>query len=213
LKSLQGSKAKIVVLDYHTGNLNSVRRVFERLGVDVVISSSPSDVESADKIVMPGVGHFDTAMKSLEELDLIDALNHAVLVRRRPILGICLGMEVMARRSEEGMKDGLGWIEGRMIRFQILDQSHFKVPHMGWNTLSKRCASQLLDGVDSDAEFYFAHGYHLALEDPSDMRAETEYESAFTSAIERGNIFGVQFHPEKSHDAGMRILRNFVDLS
>jgi glutamine amidotransferase len=199
------SKPKIVVLDYGTGNLNSVTRVFERLDVEVVVSSSPAVVEAADKIVMPGVGHFDTAMNNLRALCLIDALHHAVLVRRRPILGICLGMELMATDSEEGDAAGLGWLDARNVRFKISDTMSYKVPHMGWNNLSLTRPSPLMEGVTDDVEFYFAHAYHLELTDSADLLAATSYESLFPSAIEKDNIFGVQFHPEKSHDAGMRI--------
>lgn len=187
--------------------------MFERLAVEVVISSSPSEIETADKIVMPGVGHFDTAMNRLRSLGIVDALNYAVLVRRRPILGICLGMELMATDSEEGDAVGLGWLDARNVRLKISDPLSFKVPHMGWNNLSIARPSPLLTGVTDDAEFYFAHAYHLELADSVDLLAGTSYESSFPSAIAKDNIFGVQFHPEKSHDAGMRILRNFVDLT
>ena len=205
--------AKIFIPDYGTVNLNSILRVFERLSVELTVSLNPTDITNATKIVLPGVGHFDTAMESLERLGFVDALNEAVLERKVPVLGICLGMEVMATGSEEGVRPGLGWIDNRAIRFRVDDPSHYKVPHMGWNTLSARHPSRLLDGVDAAAEFYFAHAYHLELNDSADTLAETEYESAFPSVIEKENIFGVQFHPEKSYDAGMRILRNFVNLS
>jgi glutamine amidotransferase len=207
------TKPKIIVLDYGTGNLSSVKRVFERLSVEVIVSSSPGDVETADKIVMPGVGHFDTAMAHLRKLDLIDALDRAVLIRRRPILGICLGMEVMAADSEEGRASGLGWLDAKAVRFSISDNTRFKVPHMGWNTLRCQRPSRLFDGIADDTEFYFAHAYHLELSDPEDELANTEYESLFPSAVQKDNIFGVQCHPEKSQDAGVRMLRNFVDLS
>jgi glutamine amidotransferase len=203
----------IAILDCGTGNLNSVKRMLEGISADVRVSSSAADIELADKFVIPGVGHFDTAISRLRELDLLDALNHAVLDRKMPVLGICLGMEILGSSSEEGELPGLGWIDAKVIRFQISDTSVYKVPHMGWNTLSILRPNRLLDGVPTDAEFYFAHAYHLQTNDPADVIAETEYESKFPSAIERGNIFGVQFHPEKSQDAGMRILRNFVDLS
>lgn len=151
-------------------------------------------------------------MSSLARLDLIDVLNEAVLVKGKPILGICLGMELMADSSEEGDSSGLGWISGRTVKLNFPTGNRHKVPHMGWNQIEKRKSSGLLNGIEETAEFYFAHSYHLKLDDPSDMLAKTEYGIDFPSAIEKGNIFGVQFHPEKSHDAGARLLKNFVEM-
>ncbi|MEP6705826.1 MAG: imidazole glycerol phosphate synthase subunit HisH, partial [Acidobacteriota bacterium] len=180
--------------------------------IEGTVSSSPDDILAAHKIILPGVGHFGTAMSNLMELDLIDVLNEAVLVKAKPILGICLGMELMAKSSEEGGARGLGWLDARNVRLNIPNDDRHKIPHMGWNQIEKRKSSRLLNGIEPSSEFYFAHSYHLELDDPSDLLTETPYGSGFPSAIEKGNIFGVQFHPEKSHDVGARLLKNFIEL-
>lgn len=177
-----------------------------------MVSSRAADISPADKIILPGVGHFARAMSSLGESGLLDELNEAVLAKRKAVLGICLGMELMADASEEGNAAGLGWLRARAIRFRIRDTDRYKVPHMGWNQVRLQKSSELLKEVDEDAEFYFAHSYHLELDDSADLLTETQYEITFPSSIERGNIFGVQYHPEKSHDAGARLLKRFVEL-
>ncbi len=205
----------IVVLDYHMGNHHSVKRKLDKLGVESMVSSDPEDLINAHKIIMPGVGHFGKAMQNLRELRLIDPLNHAVLKDKKPILGICLGMQLMAKSSEEctdGNNQGLGWINGTVKRFVVRDALSYKVPHIGWNTVPLSKESPLLSGINAGEEFYFVHSYYMQLDDPSDELMETTYELPFTSAVEKGNIYGVQFHPEKSHDSGMQLLKNFVDL-
>jgi glutamine amidotransferase len=206
------SSGKCIIVDYGTGNLNSIKRTLDRLGIVAVISSSASDIIDATKIILPGVGHFGTAMSKLNALDLANALTEEVLVKQKPVLGICLGMEIMAKTSEEGNANGLGWLDARAVRFEIADSDRYKIPHMGWNEIGIRKSSRLMEGIGDGAEFYFAHSYHLMLDDPTDLSAETEYETRFPSAIERNNIFGVQFHPEKSHDVGARLLKNFVEM-
>jgi glutamine amidotransferase len=151
-------------------------------------------------------------MSKLKALALADVLNEEVLTKQKPVLGICLGMELMAKSSEEGNANGLGWLDARAVRFDVADSDSYKIPHMGWNEISIKKSSRLMEGIDDTAEFYFAHSYHLMLDDPTDLLAETEYGSRFPSAIERENIFGVQFHPEKSHDIGARLLKNFVEM-
>ena len=203
---------KIVIVDYGTGNLNSVHKSLDRLGVDSIISSDPNDIDSADKLILPGVGHFGNAMANLRELNLLDALHEAVLVKQKPILGICLGMELMANRSEEGNVAGLGWIDAEMIRFNISNKKRYKVPHIGWNKIWIKKNSLLMKNVSESSEFYFVHSYHLKINNQSDILNETQYELIYPSAIEKDNIFGVQYHPEKSHDAGEQLLRNFVEI-
>lgn len=203
---------RILILDYGTGNLTSVRRKLDRMGVRSSVSSAPDDVAAADKIILPGVGHFGKAMANLVKLRLIDALNDAVLAKRKPVLGICLGMELMAETSEEGDASGLAWLDAETVRFDLGDSTQYKIPHMGWNQVRVKKDSRLMSGIGGEAEFYFAHSYHLRLRDNSDLLSETEYGIAFPSAVEKDNIFGVQFHPEKSHDAGARLLKNFVDM-
>lgn len=204
--------SEIVIVDLGTGNLFSVAKSLARIGANALISSRADDIVNAQKIVLPGVGHFAKAMRVLTELNLKDALNEAVLVERKPVLGICLGMELMAQKSEEGDVAGLGWIDAEVVRFDIADRQRFKVPHIGWNGIEIKKESLLMKGLSGSSEFYFLHSYHLKVNDASNVLNETEYETVFTSAIERDNIFGVQYHPEKSHDAGTRLLRNFVEM-
>ena len=204
--------SKIVIVDYGTGNLNSVRRSLDRLRAGSIISSNPNDISGADKIILPGVGHFGNAMSNLRELNLLDALHEAVLVKQKPILGICLGMELMAQNSEEGNTSGLGWFDAEVVRFNISNQRRYKIPQMGWNNIRIKKNSLLMKNISELSEFYFVHSYHLKTNDQSDILNETEYESIYTSAIEKDNIFGVQYHPEKSHDAGDQLIRNFVEM-
>jgi len=206
------SSEKLMIVDYRTGNLNSIKRALARIGISSFISSSPAEIASAEKIILPGVGHFATAMSRLRELGLIDVLNRSVLNDKKPVLGICLGMELMAAHSNEGDVDGLGWINAKAVRFRLNELGRCKVPHMGWNQISIKKSSRLMDGIQDGSEFYFAHSYHLSVADRSAILNETDYESIFTSAIESGNIFGVQYHPEKSHDLGLRLLKNFAHM-
>jgi glutamine amidotransferase len=201
-----------IIVDYGTGNLNSIKRTVDRIGIGCVISSSANDIVNASKIILPGVGHFGTAMSKLKALALADVLNEEVLTKQKPVLGICLGMELMAKSSEEGNANGLGWLDARAVRFDVADSDSYKIPHMGWNEISIKKSSRLMEGIGDGAEFYFAHSYHLTLEHPEDLLTETGYGASFPSAIERNNIFGVQFHHEKSHDVGARLLKNFVEM-
>jgi glutamine amidotransferase len=204
----------IVILDYHMGNHHSVKRKLDKLGIESVVSSDPADLDKAEKIIMPGVGHFGKAMEKLKELRLIEPLNKAVLNDKKPILGICLGMQLMAKSSEEvneGTNDGLGWIDGQVKRFVVKDRLHYKVPHMGWNTLQASKESSILAGIEPEDEFYFVHSYYMQLNDPSQELTSTVFEEPFTSAVQKENIYGMQFHPEKSHDPGMRLLKNFIE--
>jgi imidazole glycerol-phosphate synthase subunit HisH len=200
----------IVILNYQTGNIHSIKRKIERMGIEPVISSNASDVLKADKIILPGVGHFAEAMKNLIKLNLIDALHEAVLIKKKPILGICLGMQLMAKTSEEGFVNGLGWINAEIMRFNIDDKFKFKVPHVGWNQIKIKKESVLMNGVPDLTEFYFVHSFYCKCNEQKDILTETDYELNFTSAIEKDNIFGVQYHPEKSHDTGEILIKNFV---
>jgi glutamine amidotransferase len=203
---------RVAIVDYGMGNLHSVKRKLERVGVHAELTSEPGKLLSADKLVLPGVGHFGKAMEHLGTLGLLPALHEAVMVRKTPILGICLGMQLFARRSEEGGADGLGWIDAEVVRFDIDDTRRFKVPQMGWNGVRVTRAGGLFDGLADQAEFDFVHAYHMVCHDRADVLCETEYGYTFTSVVQRENLFGVQFHPEKSHDAGEAMLRNFLYL-
>lgn len=206
------SAARIVIVDYCTGNTNSIKRTLDRIGIRSVISSRVEDIAQADKIILPGVGHFAKAMANLKQLGLLDALNEAVLIKRKPVLGICLGMELMATTSEEGRTPGLQWLDAEAVRFKIAAGDRHKVPHMGWNHVQIKKVSGLMRGVDDLSEFYFAHSYYLKLNDRSDLLNETEYGISFPSAVERNNVFGVQYHPEKSHRIGVLLLKNFIEM-
>lgn len=194
------------------GNLHSVRRKLDRVVRGVKVSSSPDDVLSANHIVLPGVGHFGNAMNNLRSLRLLEALNEAVLVKKTPILGICLGMQLMAAHSEEGDSEGIGWLDAQVVRFRVRDTLKYKVPHIGWNNVDLCKDSPLMQGISSDALFYFVHSYYMVCNNAQDELNRSTYESSFVSAVSHDNIFGVQYHPEKSQEVGEKLLRNFVSL-
>lgn len=204
--------SKIVIVDCGMGNLFSVKKKFKSLDEGVIVSSLPEDLNNADKIVLPGVGHFGMAIDNLKKLGLLDALNENVLVKKKPILGICLGMQLMAKSSEEGNVSGLGWLDAEVVRFKVSDKLKYKIPHIGWNQVQNQKDSLLTKGIPNDSEFYFIHSYHFKCNSTSDILQLTEYEYSFPSAIEKDNIFGVQYHPEKSHDIGITMLNNFIAL-
>ena len=193
------------------GNLHSVKKKLHRLKIDAQISSDPKLISSANKLILPGVGHFAKAMENLQNLGLIDVLNDFSLIQKKPILGICLGMQIMAKHSEEGDCQGLGWFDADVIRFKHAD-NHFKTPHMGWNNVQIKKDSNLMKGITDQDEFYFVHSYHYIANNQNDVLNETEYDYRFCSAVEKDNIFGVQYHPEKSHDSGERLLKNFLAI-
>ncbi len=203
---------QIIILDYNCGNIQSVLKKVERIGYSASVTSDPQTILRADKLILPGVGHFGNAMEQLRSLNLIDALNEAVLVKKTPILGICLGMQLMAERSEEGNSTGLGWIKGEVVRFNMEDKLNFKVPHMGWNSVRIAKNSALMNNIDQDALFYFVHSYYFRTEDSSLILNQTTYDIPFVSAFEQDNIFGVQYHPEKSHQTGEQLIKNFLAL-
>ena len=201
----------VVIIDYGMGNIFSNRKVVERIGHGCVVSSSANVIQNARRIILPGVGHFGMAMNNLVASGLVDVLHEAVLVKKIPVLGICLGMQLMAGSSEEGDARGLNWFDARVVRFRIQDQKVYKVPHVGWNTLTHEKPSRLLQGITPDEEFYFVHSYHFETEMGADVVSTTSYEYSFVSAVERDNIYGVQFHPEKSHKAGEQLIKNFLN--
>lgn len=201
-----------VIIDYGMGNLHSVMKKLHRIGVNAEISDNPKIIAGATKLFLPGVGHFSKAINNLKSLNLFDALNEAVLVKKTPILGICLGLQLMGRHSEEGNEEGFGWFDADVVYFKITDQLKHKVPHIGWNNVISAKQSILFDGIPESQEFYFVHSYHIKSNKKEDVLATTEYEYSFVSALEKDNIFGVQFHPEKSHEVGDKMLSNFLKL-
>lgn len=203
----------ISIVDYGMGNIGSLENMILKAGGVPRIIRSPSEVREAEKLILPGVGHFDNAMRILGESGLKDALNEAVLGSRCPILCICLGAQLVTGGSEEGNLPGLGWIKGYTKTFSFKEKGiGLRIPHMGWNNIVPQKPSSLLVGLDEDLYFYFVHSFHLVLEDREDILATTIYGYPFHSAIERGNVFATQFHPEKSHKYGMRLIKNFVEL-
>jgi imidazole glycerol-phosphate synthase subunit HisH len=202
----------IAIIDYGMGNPGSVKRKLDRIGAASVITADHNEIHRADKLILPGVGHFASAVKELKEKGLWEVLNEEVMVLKKSILGICLGMQLMARHSEEGNEEGLGWFDADVVRFRVKDTLKYKVPHIGWNQVNTKKPSILFNGVDMEQGFYFVHSYHLICHDPSDILNYTTYEYPFVSAVQKDNISGVQYHPEKSHDAGKQLLRNFAIL-
>lgn len=202
----------ITIVDYGMGNIQSVRNAFAHLGHDVAESGGPDEIAAADKLVLPGVGSFREAAKRLEG-GLRDALKEAVETRGRPILGICLGMQLLAEHgTEHGETEGLGWIAGSVVEIPRTDAS-LRLPHVGWNALAVVVPScPLMAGVDDGADCYFVHSYYLKADNPEDVVANTDYGSRITAAVARNNVFGTQFHPEKSQPAGLAILDNFARL-
>ena len=205
-------KQTFAIVDYRMGNLNSVKKKLDRLKTSASITSTPRDIIEADKIILVGVGHFAKAMKNIKELALLDALNEVVIIKKKPVLGICLGMQLMAKDSEEGKTEGLGWLDANVRKMQVDDTLKFKIPHTGWNKIIQSKKSHLMKGIPESSEFYFVHSYYLKPNETSNILNETEYSFKFTSAIEKDNIFGVQYHPEKSHDVGEVLLKNFISL-
>ncbi|MEZ4731756.1 MAG: imidazole glycerol phosphate synthase subunit HisH [Caldilineaceae bacterium] len=202
----------IVIIDYGMGNLGSIVNMLKKIGVVAQVSSDPNIIKQAEKLILPGVGAFDNGMQSLTERNLIEVLNECVLVRKTPILGLCLGIQLFTRCSEEGTLPGLGWIEAETIKFQLGSNSEgLKVPHMGWNYIAIQQESPLFNNMPALSRFYFVHSYHLRCQDHADILATSDYGYDFPSIIRRENIIGAQFHPEKSHKYGMALLRNFVE--
>jgi len=202
----------ITIIDYKTGNLGSIQNILKRIGEDSVVTSDKDEIARATKLILPGVGAFDTGMRNLSGLNLIDILNKKVIEEKIPVLGICLGMQLLSKGSEEGSLPGLGWIDASTVRFEFEDSTEYKIPHMGWNFIRQHKTGRLFDNMYPNSRFYFVHSYFFSANDPEDVLTSTTYEIEFTSAIERGNILGVQFHPEKSHKFGMKLLKNFVDF-
>jgi len=202
----------IIVVDYGVGNLGSIVNMFKKIGVKAEASSDPRVIEAAEKLVLPGVGAFDPGMGKLRERGLIPLLDRLVLVEKRPVIGLCLGLQLMTKGSAEGKEEGLGWLNARSPRFRFgAENSHLKVPHMGWNNIEIRKAHPLFVGLDAGSRFYFVHSYYVESGDADTILAETEYGIRFHSVLGKDNIVGAQFHPEKSHRYGMQVLRNFAE--
>lgn len=200
----------IVIVDYGMGNIHSLSRIFNSLKIPIMVSHEAKAIEEASHIILPGVGHFGRAMDELKRRGLIDSLNQAAMGDKKPILGICLGMQLMTESSEEGDSEGLGWFSCKTAKIIAENPIQFKVPHLGWNTLHTTKAHAILQGVPSQSEMYFVHAYAVEKADKEQVLCTTTYEKEFVSGLISENIIGVQFHPEKSHAIGQRILANFT---
>ncbi len=197
----------ILVVEYGMGNLRSIEKALKRIGAEYTISHEPKDIPKADKVILPGVGHFGKAMQNLNDMGLVHAIReHA---RAKPLLGICLGMQLLFERSEEGDAVGLSLIRGEVRRFRLPEK--YKIPHIGWNSACGDNLPGLFEGIEQDSNFYFVHSYHAVLEEDL-PHSLTDYGYNFVSSVAKGRIWGTQFHPEKSQMKGLRILKNFAGL-
>lgn len=203
----------ITILDYGSGNINAIKNIYERLNIPFEFATTKNQIMKADHILLPGVGAFDETVSTLHEKGFAQVLNKKVLEEKVPILGICVGMQMLADKSEEGTLNGLGWIHGQVKKFDknlIIDKP--KIPHLGWNSIEITRDCPLFKEIDPEIGFYFVHSYYFDCEDESNAICKTQYGKVFHSAVNRENIYGVQFHPEKSHDNGIQLLKNFANL-
>lgn len=204
----------IAIVNYGVGNVRAFANIYERLGMPATVVDTPEQLAAATHVILPGVGAFDWAMTHLNRSGLRDGLTEKVLGEKRPLLGVCVGMQMLAQRSDEGTLDGLGWIDAEVRKFDVstfVGRTH--LPHMGWNTARPAGPDALFKGVDeNDSQFYFLHSYYFAPNRLGDVLATTHYNGDFASAVGHANIYGVQFHPEKSHQSGVKLLENFARL-
>jgi glutamine amidotransferase len=201
----------IVIIDYQMGNLGSIQNMLKKIGHDSIISSKKEDIIHAGGIILPGVGAFDTGMQNLSKYNVIKLLDEAAHEKKIPLLGICLGMQLLTKSSEEGKLPGLGFVSAETKKFTFnKENNHLKIPHMGWNTITIKKQNPLTENLGDSSRFYFVHSYYVACKNPEDILTETEYGFNFCSSFQHENIFGVQFHPEKSHRYGMQLLKNFT---
>jgi imidazole glycerol-phosphate synthase subunit HisH len=201
----------IIIIDYGMGNLGSLANMLKKIWVPAKISSDIGDIESAEKLILPGIGSFDHGMQKLQEHNLIDILNKKVVRDKTPILGICLGMQMFTKISEEGTLKGLGWVDAETVKFNVDKASSLKIPHMGWDTLDVKKSHFLMQDTDSNAMYYFVHSFHVVCNCSNDVLSTSYYGYDFVSSLAKDNIIGVQFHPEKSHKYGMKLLENFCN--
>lgn len=202
----------IAIVDYGSGNVRAIGNIYDRLNVPYRMATAAADLDGAEKIILPGVGAFDQVANELAASGMRPALERAVLQRETPVLGICVGMQLLGLSSEEGTAPGLGWVNAKVEKFDRATVSDGHLPHLGWNTVEPVRADPLFAGIEDKSEFYFLHSYFVHCEESPDILAMTDYGVQFASAIGRKNVFGVQFHPEKSHRAGVQLLKNFATL-
>jgi len=203
----------ITIIDYGLGNVLAFANVYKRLNIATAVAKGPADLRAATKLILPGVGAFDHAMELLQRSGMRETLDEMVLSRSVPVLGVCVGMQILAARSEEGRLQGLGWVDGDVRKFDVASfRQRTHLPHMGWNDVKPVRSSALFAGLETDARFYFLHSYYFHCARREEVLAEADYGTTFSCAIEANRIYGVQFHPEKSHRYGVRLLKNFAEL-
>lgn len=201
----------IVIIDYGMGNIGSIANMLKKIGARFQITSDPAVIENSDKLILPGVGAFDQGIKNLERGGLIQLLNRLVLIDKIPILGICLGMQLFSYKSEEGVLSGLGWLDAESIRLRFNGAIQLPVPHMGWNTITPCQSNPIFFNLGENPKFYFVHSYHVVCANQENVLATANYGFDFTAMVIKENIIGTQFHPEKSHSFGLRLLKNFSE--
>lgn len=203
----------ITIVNYGLGNIQAIANIYKRLGIPVQVASTGEELADAQRIILPGVGAFDWAMTRLNDSGMRNTLEDLVSNKGRPVLGICVGMQMMAKHSDEGEAEGLGWIDAEVKKF---DEASFAqkthLPHMGWNDVVPQHPGGLFSGLEEKARFYFLHSYYFSPNNPNDVLAVTDYNGPYASSVRRANVFGVQFHPEKSHQWGIQLLKNFSEL-
>ena len=202
----------ITIINYGMGNLGSVQNMLKRIGIKSIISSDINEIEKAEKILLPGVGSFDAAISKIDELNLRPVLTFMAKEKKVPFLGICLGMQLLTESSEEGVLKGLNFVPAKTIKFKFPENSNLKIPHMGWNLVTKKTESVLTKNFTDEFRFYFVHSYHVKCDNPINSILTTNYGYEFDSAIQNENVFGAQCHPEKSHKYGMQLLSNFANI-
>lgn len=203
----------ITIVNYGSGNIRAITNIYDMLKISYLIASAPEDLKGSQRLILPGVGAFDDTLKRLNESGLREVLDELVLKQKVPVLGICVGMQIMAQSSEEGEMHGLGWIEGEVKKF---DKGKLKmlpkIPHLGWNSIEVKKDSSLFNNIDIENGFYFIHSYFFQAKNQIDILTETFYGEIFTSSIQKENVYGVQYHPEKSHRNGVELLKNFATI-
>lgn len=203
----------IGIVDYGSGNIQAIANIYNRLNIPFQIIKDPDKLKIADHLILPGVGAFDATMKELNDSGMRDSLDEEVLIKQKPVLGVCVGMQILAESSEEGSLPGLGWIKGKVKKFDVskLKEKPY-LPHMGWNTVEPKVNHLLFQDIDHELGFYFVHSYYFDPSQITDILGTSFYGETFASAVYHGHIFGMQFHPEKSHSNGVQLLSNFAKL-
>jgi glutamine amidotransferase len=203
----------ITLIDYGVGNIFAFQNVYKRLNIPTKIAKTVADLEGAEKLILPGVGAFDHAMEQLNSSGMRQKLDELVLEKKIPVIGICVGMQMMGNRSDEGISEGLKWIDAEILKFdETLIKQRTKLPHMGWNDVVPSKEHPLFKGIEKDAIFYFLHSFYFRCNQMEDIIATSDYGISFSSAVNSKNVFGIQFHPEKSHQNGEKLLFNFANL-